>query len=181
MNYGYSQSKDYRPYLWPLWLVAAVVALSLMSVQARDSFKLDQGLLDKVDSKFSLVTLAACRSASGVLAVGEGVTGLTQAFLFAGGTCVLASQADIGDEYSRRFMLAFYEHLRRGESASRTIAQAAPTRGGRYTLVQFYDEFYMLYGMEGKTQADLNNKLILINKRIIYCCIPLFFCKWPIL
>lgn len=52
MNYGYSQSRVYRSHLWPLWLVAAVVALSLMSVQARDSFKLDQGLLDKVEQGY---------------------------------------------------------------------------------------------------------------------------------
>lgn len=69
----------------------------------------------------SLVTLASCRSAGGELSVGEGVTGLTQAFLFAGGTCVLAAQGDIGDEYSRRFMLSFYEHLRRGETAAQAL------------------------------------------------------------
>lgn len=69
----------------------------------------------------SLVTLASCRSAGGVLSAGEGVTGLTQAFLFAGGTCVLAAQGDIGDEYSRRFMLSFYEHLRRGETAAEAL------------------------------------------------------------
>jgi len=54
----------------------------------------------------------------------------------------------------------------RGESASRSIAQAAPTRGGKYTLVQFYDEFYMLYSMEGKTEADLNNKILFFSQEV---------------
>ena len=53
----------------------------------------------------SLVTLAACRSAGGVLAHGEGITGLTQAFLHAGATSVLAAQADVPDRLARRLML----------------------------------------------------------------------------
>jgi hypothetical protein len=80
----------------------------------------------------SLVTLAACRSAGGVLAVGEGVTGLTQAFLFAGATCVLAAQADISDAYSRRFMLDFYQHMRDGDQAAaalQKVQQSAATAG----------------------------------------------------
>ncbi len=54
----------------------------------------------------------------------------------------------------------------RGEAASRTIAQAAPTRGGRFTLVQFYDEFYMLYSMKGKTEADLGNKVLMFKQEV---------------
>jgi len=54
----------------------------------------------------------------------------------------------------------------RGDCASRTIAQAAPTRGGRYTLVQFYDEFYMLYSMQGKTEADLGNKVLMFKQEV---------------
>jgi hypothetical protein len=54
----------------------------------------------------------------------------------------------------------------RGGIASRTIAQAAPTRGGAYTLVQFYDEFYLLYSMEGMTEADLNNKILFFKQEV---------------
>jgi hypothetical protein len=54
----------------------------------------------------------------------------------------------------------------RGGIASRTIAQAAPTRGGSYTLVQFYDEFYLLYSMDGMTEADLNNKILLFKQEV---------------
>ena len=84
---------------------------------------LQWGEAANLDLRASLVTLAACRSAGGVLSAGEGVTGLTQAFLYAGGTCVLAVQSDIGDDYSRRFMLAFYQHFRRGESAASSLRQ----------------------------------------------------------
>ena len=41
---------------------------------------------------------------------------------------------------------AIWNHLLRyrADSASRTIGQAAPTRGGSYTLVQFHDEVRLL-------------------------------------
>lgn len=55
----------------------------------------------------------------------------------------------------------------RSDSAARDIAQAAPTRGGSYTLVQFHDEFYMLYSMAGKTEADLNNKILFFKQEVM--------------
>jgi len=64
---------------------------------------------------------------------------------------------------------AIWNHLLRyrSDSASRTIGQAAPTRKGKYTLVQFHDEFYMQYSMEGKTQADLNNRILFFKQEVI--------------
>ncbi len=55
----------------------------------------------------------------------------------------------------------------RSDSASRDIAQAAPTRKGKYTLVQFHDEFYMTYSMEGMTEADLNNKILMFKQEVM--------------
>jgi CHAT domain-containing protein/tetratricopeptide (TPR) repeat protein len=69
----------------------------------------------------SLVTLASCRSAGGVLARGEGVIGLTQAFLHAGATSVLAAQADVPDRFARRLMLGFYHELRAGRTAAEAL------------------------------------------------------------
>lgn len=48
MNYRYPKDKSHCSSLWPLWLVAAMVLLTLLNVQARDSFRLDQELLDTV-------------------------------------------------------------------------------------------------------------------------------------
>ncbi len=63
---------------------------------------------------------------------------------------------------------AIWNHLLRyrADSAARKIGQAAPTRGGSYTLVQFYDEFFMQYGMEGMTEADLNNKILFFKQEV---------------
>lgn len=64
---------------------------------------------------------------------------------------------------------AIWNHLLRyrSDSASRDIAQAAPTRSGSYTLVEFHDEFYMLYGMAGKTEKDLNNKILFFRQEVM--------------
>jgi CHAT domain-containing protein len=69
----------------------------------------------------SLVVLSGCRSAGGVLAYGEGITGLTQAFLYAGAHGVLATQMDVPDRYAGRFMLSFYRRLREGAAAASAL------------------------------------------------------------
>lgn len=69
----------------------------------------------------SLVTLASCQSAGGVLAYGEGITGLTQAFLHAGSKSVLATLTDVPDGFTARFMLEFYRKLRRGVTAATAL------------------------------------------------------------
>jgi len=63
---------------------------------------------------------------------------------------------------------AIWNHLLRyrADSAARHIAQAAPTRSGSYSLVEFEDEFYMLYSMAGKTEADLNNKILFFRQEV---------------
>ncbi len=62
-----------------------------------------------------------------------------------------------------------WNHLTRyrADSATRDIGQAAPTRGGSYTLVQFRDEFYMQYSMEGMTEADLNNRIFFFKQEVM--------------
>ena len=64
---------------------------------------------------------------------------------------------------------AIWNHLLRyrADSAARTIGQAAPTRGGSYTLVEFRDEFFMLYSMAGKTEADLNNRILFFKQEVM--------------
>ncbi len=54
----------------------------------------------------------------------------------------------------------------RGDIASRKIAQAAPTRGGDYTLVKFDDEFNLIYSQEGITEEELDNKILLFKQEV---------------
>jgi CHAT domain-containing protein/tetratricopeptide (TPR) repeat protein len=71
-----------------------------------------------------LVTLSACKAAGGVLTYGEGITGLTQAFLYAGGSCVLASFIDVPDKFTGRFMEVFYRKLTEGMSGAAALRVA---------------------------------------------------------
>ena len=71
----------------------------------------------------TLVTLSACESAGGVALYGEGVAGLTQAFLHAGSRCVLASQTDVPDIYAEKFMTGFYIKLVNGQAPASALRE----------------------------------------------------------
>lgn len=54
----------------------------------------------------------------------------------------------------------------RGENASRTISQAAPTRRGSYTLVDFEDEFLFNYALPGMTEEKLDNVILFFKQEV---------------
>jgi hypothetical protein len=55
----------------------------------------------------------------------------------------------------------------RGETASRTFMQAAPTRGGDYTLVQFKEWFLMKYSMANMLEEQLNNRILYFKQEVL--------------
>jgi hypothetical protein len=55
----------------------------------------------------------------------------------------------------------------RGNIAVRKFAQAALTRGGDYTLVQFEDEFCLRYAYEDMTEEKLNNQLAFFKQTVL--------------
>jgi hypothetical protein len=55
----------------------------------------------------------------------------------------------------------------RGDIAARYIAQAMPTRGGNYTLVQFEDEANIVYSHEGITEDELKNKILYFKQKVV--------------
>lgn len=54
----------------------------------------------------------------------------------------------------------------RGDRASRQIAQAPMTRGGKYTLVKFDDEFSLIYSQEGMSEEQLKNRILLFRQEV---------------
>ncbi len=78
-----------------------------------------------------LVTLSACQSALGAELAGEGLFGLTRAFLHAGARSVVGSLWAVADESTAELMKVFYRDLRRGASKDEALrnAQAALLRG----------------------------------------------------
>jgi len=55
----------------------------------------------------------------------------------------------------------------RSDMGVRYVAQVAPTRGGKYTLVQFEDEFNIVYSHEGVTEEELDNKLAVFKQKVL--------------
>lgn len=58
-----------------------------------------------------LVTLSACETAVGQIIEGEGVVGLTRAFMYAGANRLLVSQWSVDDEATAALMSEFYKEL----------------------------------------------------------------------
>jgi CHAT domain-containing protein len=74
--------------------------------------------------KAELVTLSACETALGKKIEGEGVRGLTTAFLFAGARSVVASLWKVADESTSLLMISFYSELLSGKDKASALRQA---------------------------------------------------------
>ncbi len=78
-----------------------------------------------------LVTLSACETGLGKLSRGEGLIGLTRAFMYAGAPSVLVSLWSV-DESTAALMKIFYQNLKEGMSKAEALRQAKlkliPTR-----------------------------------------------------
>jgi len=68
-----------------------------------------------------LVTLSACQTGLGRLKGGEGLVGLTRAFLHAGSPSVIASLWSVADKAKAAFMTQFYRNLNRGMSKAEAL------------------------------------------------------------
>ncbi len=96
-----------------------------------------------------LVTLSACDTALGKDAGGEGILGLTRAFLFAGARSVVASLWSVSDASTPELMLRFYTYLRAGKSKDEALrrAQVDLLHSGKTELAHPYHwAAFQLYG-----------------------------------
>jgi CHAT domain-containing protein/tetratricopeptide (TPR) repeat protein len=71
-----------------------------------------------------VVTLSACNTALGKLVTGEGMLGLTRAFLYAGASRVAVSLWNVDDGSTAELMKGFYENLNRGLAPAEALRQA---------------------------------------------------------
>jgi CHAT domain-containing protein/Tfp pilus assembly protein PilF len=71
-----------------------------------------------------LVTISSCEGAGGQTYAGEGLVGLSWAFLRAGAHQVIAASWDVNDASTARFMSKFYEQLNTGEDAAVALRTA---------------------------------------------------------
>ncbi len=72
------------------------------------------GEIDSLQLRADLVTLSGCRTGTALVRRGEGAAGLPAAFLTAGAASVVSSRWPVEDKAAARFMILFYEALKRG-------------------------------------------------------------------
>ncbi len=83
-------------------------------------------------SACELAVLSACETGGGEVIGGEGVMGLTRAFLFAGADSVLCTQWQVADDATAALMFRFHEHWRAGMPKEAALAAAqAEIRTGK--------------------------------------------------
>lgn len=98
-----------------------------------------------------LVVLSSCESARGRILSGEGVAGLTNAFLAAGARSVLATLWPVDDAVTAYFMERFYLSLSEGRSAGEALVDAQQAvRSNPGTESPVYWAGFVLVGDDGK-------------------------------
>jgi CHAT domain-containing protein len=94
---------------------------------SKDDGVLQMSEVMRLKLKADLVTLSACRTGLGKLLNGEGMIGLTRAFLYAGAQSVVVSLWDVNDAATATLMKAFYEGLQQGWTKDEALRQAKLT------------------------------------------------------
>ena len=126
------------------------VVLSLVDERGEDR----RGFLSAADVfglrlSADLVVLSGCRTGLGKVVAGEGVVGLTRAFLHAGATQVVASLWPVDDAATAELMRRFYEGMlgkrRLSPAAALREAQLA-VRGQRRWQSSFYWAGFQVQG-----------------------------------
>ena len=97
----------------------------------------------KLDAK--LVVLSCCHSGRGKIKA-EGVVGIARAFLGAGARSVIASLWAVNDQATLVFMRHFYEHLVKGQSASKSLHEAMKMmrQSNDFNAVMYWAPFMLI-------------------------------------
>jgi len=77
-----------------------------------------------LDLACDCVVLSACKVGLGQSVRGEGVMGLTRAFMYAGSRCVVVSLWSVADEATLALMKHFYTNLEKGMAKDEALRQA---------------------------------------------------------
>ncbi len=99
----------------------SAIVLSWEKESASEDGYLRMGEIAKLKLKADFVNLSACETGLGKIYGGEGVVGLSQAFLIAGANALSVSLWQVDDSSTAAFMTEFYKKTSRGISFSNAL------------------------------------------------------------
>ncbi len=119
-----------------------------------------------------LVVLSSCGSATGRIISGEGVLGLSSAFLSAGAPAVVATLWPVDDAATVRFMESFYQALSEHEDVAAALARAQRRmRADPATAHPFFWAGFILVG-DGDVRVPLE-PLTVVSREVMYAVLAL--------
>jgi CHAT domain-containing protein len=101
----------------------SAIVLSVLNDSKEDG-ALQMSEVMRLKLNADLVTLSACRTGLGKLLNGEGMIGLTRAFLYAGADSVVVSLWNVNDVATAELMKVFYKNLKQGMAKDAALRQA---------------------------------------------------------
>jgi CHAT domain-containing protein len=127
-------------------------ALVLGDEPGEDGF-LTASEVGKLKLGAEMTVLSACNTGSGEYVSGEGVMGMSRAFLAAGSRSVVVSLWPVASKQTERLMVEFYRHMRGGKPAAEAMRAAkldmieqARKTGGPESHPFFWAPFILLGG-----------------------------------
>ncbi len=124
-----------------------------------DSFKLYAREIIRHPLRAELVTISACYGAEGREYSGEGLVGLSWAFLKAGAHNVIAALWAASDASTERLMSKFYDELDKGATADRALrsAKLSLLRDTNFRDPLYWAPFQLYAGSYRNTEAVVNS------------------------
>ena len=101
----------------------SAVVLAPADEAGEDGF-LEVGEISRLTLDCDLVVISACQTGRGQLLTGEGIVGLSRAFLYAGARSVVVSLWDVTDISTSQLMKQFYQNLANGMGNAAALRQA---------------------------------------------------------
>ena len=84
---------------------------------------LEVGEISELDLDCELVVLSGCQTGRGQLLTGEGMVGLSRAFMYAGAKSIVVSFWNVSDISTCHLMESFYSHLTTGMSIAAALRE----------------------------------------------------------
>ncbi|MBM4272823.1 MAG: CHAT domain-containing protein [Deltaproteobacteria bacterium] len=120
------------------------LVLNLVGDESRDGF-LTASEIFGMNLNASVVGLSACKTGLGVQTAGEGVVGLSRAFMYAGTDSVLVSLWSVADESTYKLMVKFFEGIKAGRDKITALKEAKEyLRANGYENPFFWAPFILI-------------------------------------